>query len=263
MGISFWFGMTLVYNDVRLSVGNMMSSFFCVLTAGFTIGQIPPGCSGLVNAIIFMARFFHIKEHDSHIQRQLKEYRKECGPIQTIQLDNVHFSYLTRPDVRVLNGLSMSTKKGQKVAVVGESCSGKSTVMALLERFFDPSTGQFLVNGESLIGFSVKSIRRQIGYVGQEPVLCAATVRKTTFFKAVRMQPRRKLTRWLPRRSLTLLRNFLTNMRPSWAPEARSSLWARNSGLQLPNRCLRGRQCFSWQGTNTQNTRHGITSTPR
>jgi len=202
--------MALVYNNVRLSVGNVMSSFFCVLAAGFTFGQIPPGCSGLVNAIIFMARFFHIKEHDSHIQRQLKEYRKECGPIQTIQLDNVHFSYLARPDVRVLNGLSMSTKKGQKVAVVGESCSGKITVMALLERFYDPSTGQFLVNGESLIDFSVKSIRRKIGYVEQEPVLCAVIVRKTTFFKAVRMQPRGKLTRWLPRRSLALLRNSLT-----------------------------------------------------
>ena len=63
-------------------------------------------------------------------------------------LQDVVFYYPARPEVKILNGLSMSITRGQKVAVVGESGSGKSTVMALLERFYDPNTGTVLVNGQ-------------------------------------------------------------------------------------------------------------------
>jgi ATP-binding cassette, subfamily B (MDR/TAP), member 1 len=177
MSLAFWFGMRLVYNGVDLSVGKMMSAFFCVLTAGFTIGQIPPGLAGLIGARTAMARFYYITTNDSVIQRRIKEDRKAIGAIETLQLKDVHFSYPARPDIKILNGLTLTIQKGQKVAVVGESGSGKSTVMALLERFYDPIEGSVLVNGEDLKLFAVSSYRKQIGYVGQEPVLFATSVR--------------------------------------------------------------------------------------
>mmetsp|Transcript_104268 Transcript_104268/g.185314 ORF Transcript_104268/g.185314 Transcript_104268/m.185314 type:complete len:1286 (-) Transcript_104268:252-4109(-) len=179
MALAFWFAMTLVYNDVEaeLTVGNLMSCFFCVLTVGFTVGQIAPGFAGIVSAKISMARFFYIFNHESTIQRRVIEDRKEMGPIEDMSLQNVVFFYPARPEVKILDGLNLTIRKGQKVAVVGESGSGKSTVMALLERFYDPSEGKVLVNMEDLRNFSVSSYRKQIGYVGQEPVLFATSAR--------------------------------------------------------------------------------------
>ncbi|CAE7635908.1 unnamed protein product [Symbiodinium microadriaticum] len=78
---------------------------------------------------------------------------------------------------KVLNGLSLTIQRGQKVAVVGESGSGKSTVMALLERFYDPDSGAVLVNGQNMNSFKISALRRCIGYVGQEPVLFASSIR--------------------------------------------------------------------------------------
>merc|ERR1719230_1303913 len=163
--------------DSEISVGKMMSAFFCVLTAGFTIGQIPPGFAAMAKARSAMAMFYWAMENDPRIQRRNEDERKEIGPIESLKLADVVFHYPAQPEVTVLKGLSLAISKGQKVAFVGESGSGKSTVMALLERFYDPVGGSVLVNGEDLRSFSVKSYRQQIGYVGQEPVVFATSVR--------------------------------------------------------------------------------------
>jgi len=94
-----------------------------------------------------------------------------------LSLEDVHFAYPARPEMKILHGLSLTIKKGQKVAVVGASGSGKSTIMALLERFYDPQQGAVKINGEDLRNLNIESYRKQIGYVGQEPVLFATSVR--------------------------------------------------------------------------------------
>merc|ERR1719230_159785 len=107
--------------DSEVSVGKMMSAFFCVLTAGFTIGQIPPGFAATAKAKSAMAMFFWALENDPRIQRRKEDERKEIGPIESLELADVAFHYPAQPEVTVLNGLSLSISKGQKVAVVGES----------------------------------------------------------------------------------------------------------------------------------------------
>jgi ABC-type multidrug transport system fused ATPase/permease subunit len=79
--------------------------------------------------------------------------------------------------VPILQGLSFTVKKGQKVALVGPSGGGKSTVIALLERFYDPSQGSILIGGKhELAKMDVTWWRQQIGYVGQEPVMFDLTL---------------------------------------------------------------------------------------
>ncbi|CAE7448345.1 ABCB1 [Symbiodinium natans] len=178
MALAFWGAMTLMYNGKEdLSAGKVLSAFMCILTVGFMIGKIGPGFAGVAAAQASMARFFYVVKNESVIQKRLRDDRKTVGPIETLELDEVHFAYPARPEMKILHGLSLTIKKGQKVAVVGESGSGKSTIMALLERFYDPQLGAVRINGEDLRELNIESYRKQIGYVGQEPVLFATSVR--------------------------------------------------------------------------------------
>ncbi|KAK7208171.1 ATP-dependent permease [Myxozyma melibiosi] len=93
-----------------------------------------------------------------------------------IEFDDVRFSYPTRPDVTVFNGLSFSIEPGSNVCIVGPSGGGKTTVSQLLLRFYDPTSGAITLNGKDIRGFNLQSLRRSIGIVGQEPVLFSGSI---------------------------------------------------------------------------------------
>eukprot|EP00931_Biecheleriopsis_adriatica_P061611 TRINITY_DN3704_c0_g1_i7.p1 TRINITY_DN3704_c0_g1~~TRINITY_DN3704_c0_g1_i7.p1 ORF type:complete len:1293 (-),score=288.25 TRINITY_DN3704_c0_g1_i7:505-4383(-) len=178
MALAFWFAMTLVYNGANdLSVGKTISCLFCVMQGGLAVGNVGPGIGGIRAAQKTMARFFHFIHDVSPIQRRVEDTRETVDTIESIEFRDVCFAYPSRPEVNVLSNLNLIIEKGQKVAVVGESGSGKSTLLALLERFYDPLQGMVLVNNKDLKTISIRSYREQIGFVGQEPVLFATSVR--------------------------------------------------------------------------------------
>ena len=93
-----------------------------------------------------------------------------------IEFHDVQFSYPTRSEATVLNGMNFKVKPGQTVALVGQSGCGKSSIVALLERFYNIQGGKIEVDGQDLANVNPKSMRSQIGYVGQEPVLFSGTI---------------------------------------------------------------------------------------
>jgi ATP-binding cassette, subfamily B (MDR/TAP), member 1 len=95
-----------------------------------------------------------------------------------IELKDVYFRYPARPDVQIFAGFSFYIPSGTTAALVGQSGSGKSTIISLLERFYDPEAGEVLIDGVNLKSFQVKWIREQIGLVGQEPVLFTASIKE-------------------------------------------------------------------------------------
>ena len=95
-----------------------------------------------------------------------------------IELKDVRFKYPARPDVQIFSGFSLHVPSGSTAALVGQSGSGKSTVISLLERFYDPDSGQVLIDGVDLKTLKLKWIREKIGLVSQEPVLFATTIRE-------------------------------------------------------------------------------------
>lgn len=99
------------------------------------------------------------------------------GVTGTVEFRNVHFRYPTRPDTRVLQGLSFTIKPGQYVALVGASGCGKSTTIALLERFYDPASGTILVDGRAVNELDINSYRSHLALVSQEPTLYQGTIR--------------------------------------------------------------------------------------
>jgi ATP-binding cassette subfamily B (MDR/TAP) protein 1 len=95
-----------------------------------------------------------------------------------VELQNVRFSYPGRIDHKVLRGVSLTAEPGQYVALVGASGSGKSTVMAILERFYDPTAGAVFVDEVELKYYNIQSYRAQMAIVSQETTLYTGTIRE-------------------------------------------------------------------------------------
>ncbi|KAJ8647030.1 hypothetical protein MRB53_000053 [Persea americana] len=104
----------------------------------------------------------------------------ESEPVESIhgeiELHHVDFAYPSRPDVIVFKDLNLRIHAGQSQALVGASGSGKSSIIALIERFYDPTAGKVMIDGKDIRRFNLKSLRLKIGLVQQEPVLFAASI---------------------------------------------------------------------------------------
>lgn len=99
-----------------------------------------------------------------------------------IELKDVYFRYPARPDVQIFAGFSLIVPNGTTLALVGHSGSGKSTVISLIERFYDPESGEVLIDGIDLKKLQLKWIRSKIGLVSQEPILFATTIRENIVY---------------------------------------------------------------------------------
>ncbi|KAG1878637.1 P-loop containing nucleoside triphosphate hydrolase protein [Suillus tomentosus] len=177
IALVFWYGATLV-SQLEISTQSffiaLMSTVFGAMQAGNVFAFVPDVSSakGAANTIIRLL--------DSTPTIDAESTEGKSVPSQhikgRIQLDNVHFSYPTRPGFRVLRGLSLIVEPGTYVALVGSSGCGKSTVIQLLERFYDPLSGQISLDGEIIGEFNVQAYRQQFSLVSQEPTLYAGTV---------------------------------------------------------------------------------------
>ncbi|KQJ95404.1 hypothetical protein BRADI_3g17020v3 [Brachypodium distachyon] len=94
-----------------------------------------------------------------------------------IELRGVRFAYPSRQDKPILQGFSLSIPAGKVVALIGSSGCGKSTVISLLQRFYDPTSGDILIDGHSIRKIDLKSLRRNIASVSQEPSLFSGTIK--------------------------------------------------------------------------------------
>ncbi len=93
-----------------------------------------------------------------------------------IAFRNVHFSYPSRPDVEVLKGISLDVRSGRKIALVGQSGAGKSTIVQLLMRFYPLGSGTISIDGRNLTDFDVTNLRQNIAVVPQEVILFGGTI---------------------------------------------------------------------------------------
>lgn len=100
---------------------------------------------------------------------------KSGGPIV---LDQLRFAYPLRPEAQVLKGIDLEAKKGQFIALVGASGCGKSTIISMLERFYDPTGGCIRIDGDVLTSLNPRKYRSQTGLVQQEPTLFQGSIRE-------------------------------------------------------------------------------------
>lgn len=172
--LGFWYGGTLVVNE-NLPMQTMIQSLMGIVLAATGAGQAMAFLPELVTAKAAAYEVFSLIDNVSATKKGSHQLiSPSC--VTCIEFKNLKFAYPTRPEIQVLKGLSFSVKSGEKVALVGPSGSGKSSIMALLERFYEPSSGQILIDNVPLASLNVSEWRSQIGYVGQEPVLFDLTL---------------------------------------------------------------------------------------
>ncbi|PPJ58180.1 hypothetical protein CBER1_02559 [Cercospora berteroae] len=99
-----------------------------------------------------------------------------------IELRNIKHIYPSRPDVVVLEDLNLTIPAGSTIAITGASGSGKSTIVALLERFYSPVSGDLLVDGHSIADLNLHWLRQQIGLVSQDPTLFSGSVEENILY---------------------------------------------------------------------------------
>ena len=95
-----------------------------------------------------------------------------------IRFQDIHFSYPTRKDMQVLNGINLSIPAGNKIALVGQSGGGKSTIVQLLMKFYNPDLGKITIDGNNINTFNLTHYRKNIGIVPQEVILFGGTIRE-------------------------------------------------------------------------------------
>jgi ATP-binding cassette, subfamily B, bacterial MsbA len=97
-----------------------------------------------------------------------------------VEFDNVEFSY--RPGELVLNKLNLVAEPGETTALVGRSGGGKTTAMSMIMRFYEPTAGKIYIDGQDISAFSRRSLRSQVGYVGQDTFLFKGSIRDNIRF---------------------------------------------------------------------------------
>ncbi|KAG9118341.1 GTPase-activating protein, partial [Ceratobasidium sp. 392] len=175
-GLAFSFGTTLIIQG-HANAGVVVNVFIAILIGSFSLAMLAPEQQAISQARGAAAKLFQTIDRVPTIDSlSAAGLAPETPGPGKIELRNVKFDYPSRPDVRILKGLTLSFEAGKTAALVGASGSGKSTIIALIERFYDPLSGSVHLDGVDLKDLNVRWLRSQIGLVSQEPVLFATTI---------------------------------------------------------------------------------------
>ncbi|XP_039914086.1 ATP-dependent translocase ABCB1 isoform X2 [Hirundo rustica] len=171
----FRFGAYLVVHD-HMNYKHVFLVFSAVVFGAMALGQTSSFAPDYAKAKISAAHLFMLFERVPSIDSYSEEGDKPETFEGNITIKDVAFNYPNRPEVKILQGLNLKVEKGQTLALVGSSGCGKSTVVQLLERFYDPLDGEMLFDGKNAKALNIQWLRAQIGIVSQEPILFDFTI---------------------------------------------------------------------------------------
>jgi ATP-binding cassette, subfamily B, bacterial len=168
-----WYGASLVATN-QITVGELFSFVLYTSFIGFSI-------AGLGDIYTQLQRSIGASERVLEILEQPDEQTSDVNPVKvegSIEFSNVSFVYPTRQEFQVLNDLNFSIAAGEKVALIGQSGSGKSTIINLLMRFYPVTQGAIKIDGKPINNFNLSGYRHNLGIVPQEVILFGGTIRE-------------------------------------------------------------------------------------
>ncbi|KAJ9167887.1 hypothetical protein P3X46_019477 [Hevea brasiliensis] len=185
--LDFWFGGTLVEKR-EISAGDVFKTFFILVSTGKVIAEAGSMTSDLAKGSMAVASLFQILDRQSRIS--VSSHVGDGSSAGTklekitgwIEMKKVDFAYPSRLETLVLRQFSLEVKPGTSVGLVGKSGCGKSTVIGLIQRFYDVDRGSVKVDGVDIRELDVQWYRRHTALVSQEPVLYSGSIRDNIVF---------------------------------------------------------------------------------
>lgn len=173
IGLVVWYGGRMVI-DGGMTFGDLTAFLLYTLMVAMSLGALAGLWGDFMRAFGASERVFELIDRKPAIERSGGAVLDHVDGL--VEFDHVGFRYPTRPDMPVLNDVSLRVEPGEVVAVCGPSGAGKSTIASLLLRFYDPEQGTVRVDGHDLRHLDPDALRRHIGIVSQEPILFATSI---------------------------------------------------------------------------------------
>lgn len=171
--LQLWVGRFLVTNG-KAHGGQVIAALFAIILSGLGLNQAATNFYSFDQGRIAAYRLFEM------ISRSSSSVNHDGNILESVQgnieFRNVYFSYLSRPEIPILSGFYLTVPAKKAVALVGRNGSGKSSIIPLMERFYDPTLGEVLLDGENIKNMKLEWLRRQIGLVTQEPALLSLSI---------------------------------------------------------------------------------------
>ena len=171
--------------DVRagvMSVGELVQFVIYAIMVAGSVGALSEIWGELQRAAGATERLVELLNSEDSVSDPAAPKTIE-GPVKgEVVFDDVEFAYPSRPNTQALDGVSLAVASGETVALVGPSGAGKTTVIQLLLRFYDPQSGSVRIDGQDLKEMTRADFRQHIALVPQEPVIFAATARENIRF---------------------------------------------------------------------------------
>ncbi|PKX96023.1 ABC transporter ATP-binding protein [Aspergillus novofumigatus IBT 16806] len=175
-GLAFWQGIRMYARGEVHEPGDIVTVIFAVVVAATALTQVAPQIITITKAAAAADELFRVIDKQSAIDSLSTAGLTPEKCVGEIEIKALEFAYPSRPDTQVLNGLNLSVPAGKTTALVGASGSGKSTIVGLLERWYDPAAGAILLDGVEIQKLNIAWLRTQIRLVQQEPVLFSGTI---------------------------------------------------------------------------------------
>ncbi|XP_042483361.1 ABC transporter B family member 15-like [Macadamia integrifolia] len=179
----YWYGGKLI-SEGHITGKAFLEAFFTLIITGRIIVDAGIMTTDLARGGDAIRSVFSILDRNTWIEPDFPKGYQPERLIGQVELRDVHFSYPARPNVAIFRGFSLSIEARRSTALVGQSGSGKSTIIGLIERFYDASKGTVEIDGMDIKVYHLRSLRRHIGLVSQEPTLFSGTIRDNIAYGA-------------------------------------------------------------------------------
>ncbi|KAK8257312.1 ABC multidrug transporter Mdr1 [Phyllosticta capitalensis] len=173
--LAFWQGSRYLVDD-DMTIVQIITVLMAVMIGSFSLGNVNTWIQSFTNATAAAAKIYSTIDRPSPMDPASREGRTLPHVMGRIDLKDVKMIYPSRPAVVVMNGVNLSIEAGKSTALVGASGSGKTTIVGLVERFYDPVRGNVYLDGNDVSELNLHWLRQNISLVQQEPVLFSGTI---------------------------------------------------------------------------------------